>query len=228
MSSTNPSPAGLAGEPAVGTIVLAVAGTLINIVLLKAGAPGYAPLAGQLAIILVGGVPLLMRTLRREEQWYGTGHTGTATVVLAVLLTAAGFCAADLVSTWTGSGSLGYLSKEIPAELSELNRATALRAAPFVAGAAFLIAVAIGHRLRDRARRVLNAATVLYTVSELIIGQILRRHWHDPVIPEDYYLPFVFGALVWITCRIGLWYSLRTQDRYDALYAARARARNGS
>lgn len=232
MTSSHPAPAQNSVESTLSMVVVPCVGVLVHLVLMKAGATEYEPVAAGLAGAVVCALPLTMRALRRDER-HARGAPAplpsTVTVILTVMLMAAVFWLADLIATWTGSGSLGYLSKELPGggDPSAVARSVAVRELPIVLAAVFATSVAAGHRLRDRARHALTAAVLAFVVGVLTSNQLLLRHWGTDQIPEDIYVPIVIGALAWCATRLGLRYALRTQDRYEALYALRARMREG-
>ncbi|WP_369217466.1 hypothetical protein [Streptomyces flavofungini] len=170
---------------------------------------------------------VLRRDVRRQSARARTG-TGFAAVLLAVVLGTAVLLLTELLATWVGLGSLGYLSGRRPGDGDPtlVYLSVAARGLPLTLGAAFLLSVAVGHRLRGRARTALHLTAAGFTVGALTLNQALAAHWGTVPMPEDRYVPVVTGALCWAVGRIALWYAARTQDLYDALYATRARVRN--
>ncbi|MGW3118493.1 hypothetical protein ACWDBW_15380 [Streptomyces sp. NPDC001107] len=71
-------------------------------------------------------------------------------------------------------------------------------------------------------------AAVAYTVAVLITNQVLARHWDSDPLPEDVYLPLLFGPIAWLTCHLACRYAVRTQHRFDALRAAQAQMRSSA
>ncbi|WP_326585406.1 hypothetical protein OG889_44880 [Streptomyces sp. NBC_00481] len=222
MPSTQPMPAQSTAASALSAVLVACVSVLVHFALVRGGATELVPVAGSLATAVVIGLPLTVGALRRDElQTQGGPATvpGLATVVLAVMLMAA----------WTGTGSLGYLSKELPGggEPSAVARSVGMRELPLVLGVVFATSVAAGHRLRGRARPALTTAVLAFTGGVLATNQMFLRYWNASQIPEHVYVPIVIGVLSWCVGRLGLRYAVRTQDRYDALYAVRVRFREG-
>jgi hypothetical protein len=250
MSTTAPmAEPGSHAVAALKALVPSVAGACAAFGLRAAGAGEFAEVTGAAVAILVG-LPFLQQATRQDGQRAAARsssrpsgadgasavrHAGVVpsptTVALAVVLAAAAFWLADLLTTWMGTGSLGYLNGEYPDDASVAARKVALRSLPVFVPAVFLISVAIGHRLRARAAGALKTAVLLYTVAVLVFNQLLLRHWEtiapDQVerTPEAVYLPVVFGILSWFVCRLGRSFAARTQTRYDAVEAARLRVR---
>ncbi|MGW0908646.1 hypothetical protein [Streptomyces sp. NPDC002853] len=223
-----------------------VAGSGAAIALRRAGAGEVADAAGAVTTTLVGLLFFQQSTRHDGERACASaaGLTDAAattgrrinvvpsstTVALSVVLATAAFWLTYLLTTWMGIGSLGYLNGEIPDDPSAVARRVALRASPVFIPVVFLIAVAVGHRLRARAVMALTAAVTFFTTAVLVFHQLLLRHWESVApwqvvrTPEDFYVPVVCGVLSWIVCRLGLWFAARTQGRYDAMQEARLRA----
>ncbi|MEW1927191.1 hypothetical protein [Streptomyces sp. NPDC088360] len=233
MSSTYPTPGHDTAASALSAVLVACVSTLVHVALVKGGAKEFEPVAGSLATVVVLGLPLTVRALRRDERSTHGDPAAVpciATVILSVMLMAAVFWLTDLVATWAGAGSLGYLSKELPGggDPSAVARSVALRELPLVLGVVFAVSVAAGHRLRGRSGPALTAAVIAFTVGVLASNQLFLRHWGVQQIPEDVYLPLVIGALSWCATRLGLRYAIGSQGRYEVLYAVRVRLREGS
>ncbi|CAM5296147.1 hypothetical protein SALBM135S_04345 [Streptomyces alboniger] len=185
-------------------------------------------LANLASVIIVAAI-LLPRALRRDarrERSRDRAGVGFATVLLAVVLGTAVLLLTELLATWVGLGSLGFLSGRLPGDgdPSSVYLSVAARGLPLTLGAAFLLSVAVGHRLRGRARTALNLAVPGFLVGALTLNQAPATHWGTEPMTEDRYVPVVMAVLCWIAGRIGLRYAAHTQDLYDALYAARRRA----
>lgn len=230
MPSTHPMPAQSTASSALSAVLVACVSVLVHFALVWGGATELVPVAGSLATAVVIGLPLTVGALRPGRTTDPRGPRPRCpawpTVVLAVMLMAATFWLTDLVGTWTGS--LGYLSKELPGggEPSAVARSVGIRELPLVLGVVFATSVAAGH-LRGRARPALTMAVLGFTGGVLATNQMFLRHWSTPQLPEHVYVPVVIGVLCWCVTRLGLRYAVRTQDRYDALYAVRARFREG-
>lgn len=234
---------------ALTALIPSVAGACVTFALRTVGAGEFAEVAGAVATILVG-IPFLQQATRQDGEratarsaaWPSTAHATSAirrtevvasatTVALCVVLATAAFWLTDLLTTWMGIGSLGYLNGEIPDDPSAVAQRVALRALPVFVPVVFLIAVAVGHRLRARAVAALNTAVLLFTIAVLTFNQLLLSHWETIApgqverTPEDIYLPIVFGVLSWFVCRLGRSFATRTQVQYDAMEAARLRVR---
>ncbi|MFH8468018.1 hypothetical protein [Streptomyces sp. NPDC017991] len=149
----------------------------------------------------------------------------TTTVVLTVALGVAAFWLLDLVATWVGLGSLGYWSGEHPSDRSEVYRSVALRGFPILGFGVFAAAVAMAHRLHDRARSALFLTCVLYTVALLVTNAVMVSHWDDEPLPENVYLPVVLGASAWLVCDVGRRYAERSQELFDLVQALKLQLR---
>ncbi|MBQ0855265.1 hypothetical protein ACFU9Y_46800 [Streptomyces sp. NPDC057621] len=149
----------------------------------------------------------------------------TTTVVLTVALGVAAFWLLDLVATWVGLGSLGYWSGKHPSDQSEIYRSVALRGFPILGFGVFAVAVAMAHRLHDRARPALFLTSVLYTVSLLVTNAVMVSHWDSEPLPENVYLPVLLGALAWLVSDVGRRYAERTQVLFDLVQAIKLQLR---
>ncbi|UJV38527.1 hypothetical protein [Streptomyces sp. AMCC400023] len=161
-------PAQSAAASGLSAVLVACVSVLVHFALVRGGVTELVPVAGSLATAVVIGLPLTVGALRRDEQQTRCGPAtvpGLATVVLEVMLMAATFWLTDLVATWTGTGSLGCLSKELPGggEPSAVARSVGMRELPLVLGVVFATSVAAGHRLRGRARPALTTAVPAFT-----------------------------------------------------------------
>lgn len=246
MSATQPAAGPDSGAVAALTALIPSAvGACAAFGLRAAGAGEFADVAAT-AVTIIVGLPFLRRTTRRDEERTATGapfrssaaaqtavvgHGDVVpcptTVVLWVVLVASAFWLTNLLTTWMGAGSLGYLTGKVPDDASVMARSVALRSLVVFLPVVFLVAVATGHRLRARAAGALNLAVLLYAVVVLACNQLLLGH-RDHIapgrverIPEDIYLPIVCGLLTWLVCRLGLCFAARSQERYDAAVAAR-------
>lgn len=250
MSSVRSTPERGSRVAAVLTALIPLAaGPCVAFALYKWGADEFAEAAGVAATTLVG-LPFFQQSTREDgERATARSAAGpsyadeppavrravvvpsSTTVALCVVLATAAFWLTDLLTTWMGIGSLGYLNGEVPEDPSAVARRVALRALPVFVPVAFLIAVAVGHRLRARAPMALTTAVLLFTVAVLTFNQLLVVHWETVApakvvrTPEDIYLPVVHGVLAWFVCRLGLRYAARTQDKYEVMEDARLRAR---
>ncbi|WP_314414580.1 hypothetical protein [Streptomyces sp. DSM 40484] len=147
------------------------------------------------------------------------------TVVLTVALGTAALCLLDLVATWVGLGSLGYWSGKHPSDQAEVYRSVALRGLPVLVPGVFAVAVAMAHRLHDRAGRALCLTSALYTGALLLTNAVLVSHRNSEPLPENVYLPVLLGALAVLVCDAGRRYAGRTQELFDHVQALKLHLR---
>jgi hypothetical protein len=227
--------------PALVALVPATAGAAVEYCLKTVEAPEFSQVASAAAVILVG-VPFARQAVRRDEQRAMRSaesrapsstsptasfpnivvHPSTTTVALAAVLGAAAFWLLDLLTSMLGYGSLGFFGGQLSDDRGEVYRALTVRAIPLLLVGTFLIAVWMGHRLRDRATVALNTAVVLF-VAAVLGTNLLFAELSDPpgLGAEDIYIPLLEGVLAYVVCSLGNRYAAHTQDRFDLMRAAR-------
>ncbi|MFD0309883.1 hypothetical protein [Streptomyces sp. NPDC127119] len=201
-----------------------------------------AQLAACAAGLILAGLPVLQRSTNADCR-RAAGPPGDrpriigpppriepsrTTVVLTVALGTAAFCLLDLVATWVGLGSLGYWSGKHPSDQSEVYRSVALRGLPILVPGVFAVAVAMAHRLHDRAGRALWVTSALYTGTLLLTNAVLVSHRDSEPLPENVYLPVLLGALAVLVCEAGRRYAGRTQELFDHVQALRLQLRRAA
>lgn len=232
MTTTDPAPprATHAAWAFFEILLLPTIALLGNYALDRAEASQQERFLANLAYTILVAALLLPRALRRDARREREQHMagpGFTTVLLAVVLGSAVLLLTELLATWVGLGSLGFLSGKLPGggDPTMVYLSVAARGLPLTLGAAFLLSVAVGHRLLARARTALNLAVLAFIIGALTLNQALATHWGSEPMAEDRYVPVVIGVLCWIMGRIGLRYAARTQDLYEALSGVRSRAR---
>ncbi len=246
-SSSSPSPGSSSSSsssdahnwlPAVMASIAPVVGSVVTLVLRSRDAEQVAQVVVGVLTLIATGLPLLQRsTLADCRRAARPGQSplpvlgpplrivpSRTTVVLSAALGVAAFWLLYLLTTWLGLGSLGYWSGKYPSDPAAVYRAVALRSLVFLLAGIFALAVAIAHRLRQRAQPVLTLAVVLYTGAVLLTNLVLVHHKGSEPLPENILVPLLLGVLAWPVCRAACRRAARTQDFFDLVQELRARS----
>ncbi len=242
VSVSVPASAHPAWPSAVLASIAPVVGSVVTLVLRSRDAEQVAQLVVCVLTLIATGLPLLQRSTRADcRRAAPPGDVplpdlgppprivpSRTTVVLSGALGVAAFWLLYLLTTWVGLGSLGYWSGEYPSDPSAVYRAVALRSLVFLLGGIFCLAVAIAHRLHERAQPVLTVTVVLYTAAVLLTNLVLVHHRGSEPLPENIHVPLLLGALAWPVCVAACRRAARTQEFFDLVQALKARLRDSA